>query len=49
MGVSDEYDPGLPLEPIVAAEALPGLHRGALVWGPLPGDGARWTAAHPAS
>ncbi|MFF4147822.1 hypothetical protein ACFY0A_42655 [Streptomyces sp. NPDC001698] len=29
------------------AEATPGFHRGALVWGPLPGDGAPWTPAHP--
>ncbi|MGV9849288.1 hypothetical protein ACWDWU_10910 [Streptomyces sp. NPDC003442] len=29
------------------AEATPGIHRGALVWGPLPGDGAPWTPAHP--
>ncbi|MFD9601560.1 hypothetical protein [Streptomyces sp. NPDC059970] len=28
-------------------EATPGFHRGALVWGPLPGDGAPWTSAHP--
>ncbi|GGZ59863.1 hypothetical protein GCM10010387_62040 [Streptomyces inusitatus] len=25
----------------------PGLHRSALVWGPLPGDGAPWTPVHP--
>lgn len=29
------------------AEATPGFHRGALVWGPLPGDSAPWTLAHP--
>ncbi len=29
------------------AEATPGFHRGALVWGPLPGEGAPWTSAHP--
>jgi len=29
------------------SEATPGIHRGALVWGPLPGDGAPWTAMHP--
>ncbi|MGW2331421.1 hypothetical protein ACWC5C_37470 [Streptomyces sp. NPDC001700] len=29
------------------AEATPGIHRGALVWGPLPGDGVPWTPAHP--
>ncbi|MFI8437278.1 hypothetical protein ACIGJO_26760 [Streptomyces sp. NPDC079020] len=28
-------------------EAVPGLHLGALVWGPLPGDGAPWTPVHP--
>ncbi|MCX4679020.1 SMI1/KNR4 family protein [Streptomyces sp. NBC_01433] len=26
---------------------VPGLHRGALVWGPLPGEGAPWKPAHP--
>ncbi|SCK62896.1 SMI1 / KNR4 family (SUKH-1) [Streptomyces sp. AmelKG-E11A] len=30
-------------------EATPGLHRGALVWGPLPGDDSPWRAAHPDS
>ncbi|MEU0744147.1 hypothetical protein [Streptomyces sp. NPDC006134] len=28
-------------------EAVPGLHCGALVWGPLPGDDAPWTPVHP--
>ncbi|MEE4589726.1 MULTISPECIES: SMI1/KNR4 family protein [Streptomyces violaceusniger group] len=28
------------------AEAAPGFHRGALVWGPLPGEGAPWTSVH---
>ncbi|MEV5887494.1 hypothetical protein AB0L74_33475 [Streptomyces sp. NPDC052020] len=28
-------------------EAVPGLHRGGLVWGPLPGDDAPWTPLHP--
>lgn len=27
-------------------EATPGIHQGALVWGPLPGDGAPWTPVH---
>ncbi|GAA2262940.1 hypothetical protein GCM10010145_42260 [Streptomyces ruber] len=31
----------------LTSEAVPGFHRGALVWGPLPGNGAPWTSAHP--
>lgn len=34
--------------PLTAA-GVPGIHRGALVWGPLPGDGAPWTPVHPAT
>jgi hypothetical protein len=30
----------------LTAEAVPGLHREALVWGPLPGDDAPWTPVH---
>ncbi|MFE2446242.1 hypothetical protein ACH4TQ_48345 [Streptomyces sp. NPDC021218] len=33
----------------LADAVVPGFHRGALVWGPLPGDGAPWTSAHPES
>ncbi|MFJ9821938.1 hypothetical protein ACIRU3_43240 [Streptomyces sp. NPDC101151] len=29
------------------AEGLPGFHRGALVWGPLPGDGVPWRPTYP--
>ncbi|MFI1825659.1 hypothetical protein ACH41E_04280 [Streptomyces sp. NPDC020412] len=31
----------------LAGGVIPGLHRGALVWGPLPGDGAPWMPVQP--
>ncbi|MEV4993808.1 hypothetical protein [Streptomyces niveus] len=30
----------------LTAPAGPGIHQGALLWGPLPGDGTLWTPVH---